>query len=646
LSRKGRRTLADLLVGCDRVVVLHDPDLTSAELACLGSPQAATTHDLAEASPERAGIDAVVLAAADLSALRRCVSAVDRELTARVVGVAVLRAAPTPVLVPHPSLPPLAALDVQAGSPALAVATFEEEAPVARVLAGFARSVATGVPATTGWPATGALRSEPHRWPVADPGATVDDAERVLDLSVDFPPALVVADADASADSGSEHRTTGRPPVTVGVGPEPAWAEYGDHLLPRLREHGPLALGPLDERLLNPVGFKRQHRRPVARLVAHEQPERLALHTAQGTTELDARHGPSEQDVDGLRRLAAVHLGWDGAHGPHAYARFVAGLAMAGVPLVSHQVPGWAAALLHPTLVAALGTAPVDHDDIVEREVYSIRMRRAALAHHGQAGWRRDAGTAHGLQTTPQPRVSVLLPTRRPEQVEFALRQVGRQRGVALEMILVTHGFAADPAVLAAFRAACEVPLTALEASADLPFGAALNLAARAATGDLLLKMDDDDWYGRDFVADLLLARLYSGAEVVGVPPEFTFIEPLWLTVRRQDATEAYRPVVAGGTMLIDRATFVAVGGFRETRRFVDAGLLAAVLDGGGAVYRSHGHGYLLRRGVQGHTWDPGLGYFVGRKLSWHQWRGFRPSPLLDADDVDVPVHPGGGSRA
>ena len=33
----------------------------------------------------------------------------------------------------------------------------------------------------------------------------------------------------------------------------------------------------------------------------------------------------------------------------------------------------------------------------------------------------------------------------------------------------------------------------------------------------------------------------------------------------------------------------------------------------------------------------PGLGYFVGRNLSWHQWRGFAPSPLLDPDDQDLP---------
>ncbi len=150
--------------------------------------------------------------------------------------------------------------------------------------------------------------------------------------------------------------------------------------------------------------------------------------------------------------------------------------------------------------------------------------------------------------------------------------------------------------------------------------------------------MDDDDWYGRDFVADLLLARSYSGADVVGTPPEFTYVEPLRTTVRRQDATEAFRPIVAGRHHARSTAapSPLSAASARPASSSTPACSRPSV-DAGGTVYRSHGHGYVLRRGAQGHTWDPGLGYFVGRKLSWHQWRGFRPSPLLDPDEADRP---------
>lgn len=550
---------------------------------------------------------------ADLTALRRAVERLDRAETASTFTIEVDACTTTPTLTSHPSWPRLSRLAVTTkGDGALLEAEFTAEVPVRAVVAAVARSVAPGAIDWPGWPDTAVGVSE-------------------VDGSADFPPDLVVAEREPTVrDLPDPHPVLTRAPVVVTTGPEPTWAEATEVT------GGPLALGPLDHRTLNPVGFKRQHRQPVAHLVSHDDADRLTLRTAKGDLTLDARHGPSDADIDRLRRVAAVHVGWEGARGPHAYARVVAGLAMAGVPLLADHVPDWARNLLASGLVDVLAQRPRDLDDIVQREAHSIRLRRAALTAHGAAGWRRAAGAAHGLQTTPPPKVSILLPTRRPEQVPFALRQVARQRGVVLELVVVTHGFAADESTLAAFRAT-GVPLTALEAPADEPFGAILNRAVRAASGDVLLKVDDDDWYGRDFVADLLLAREYSGADVVGTPPELTFVEPLWLTVRRQDATEAYRPVVAGGTMLMDRGTVAAIGGFRETRKFVDAGLLRAVSDAGGSIYRTHGHGYVLRRGAQGHTWDPGLGYFVGRNLSWHQWRGFAPSPLLDPDDQDLP---------
>ncbi|HET6652578.1 MAG TPA: hypothetical protein VFH10_08050 [Nocardioides sp.] len=573
----------------------------------------------------------------DLASLRREARVLDHGVLASVVRVDIDACGTSPSLLSNPAWPRLVRLSIEPRGDGVSLeAHFDAPAPVGDVVAAVARSVVPG-------------RLEPAGWPATATGP----ASRTWAPDADFPPDLVVTDEPLSLqDVPDPHPVLTRPPVVVVTGPDPTWTDSED----RGTDSGPIDLGPLDERLLNPVGFKRQHRQPVAHLVAHEDPDRLELRTAKGKVLLDTRHGPSEQDIDGLRRLAAVHLSWEGTRGPRAYARVVAGLAMAGVPLVGDPVPDWANALLHPALTEVLTRVPtgsvdggvsttLDLDDIVEREAHSIRLRRAALTHHSAAGWRRAAGLAHGLQTMPAPKVSVLLPTRRPEQVAFALRQVARQRGVDLELVLVTHGFEAGDADLEAFKAT-GVHLTVLEAGVDRPFGAILNLAARAASGDVFLKMDDDDWYGRDFASDLLLARAYSGADVVGTPPEFTYVEPLGTTVRRQDATEAFRPIVAGGTMLVDRGTFTAVGGFRETRKFVDAGLLAAVREAGGTVYRSHGHGYVLRRGAQGHTWDPGLGYFVSRKLSWHQWRGFRPSPLLEPDEVDLPPHPIGEAPA
>ena len=58
---------------------------------------------------------------------------------------------------------------------------------------------------------------------------------------------------------------------------------------------------------------------------------------------------------------------------------------------------------------------------------------------------------------------------------------------------------------------------------------------------------------------------------------------------------------------MVDRGLLHEVGGFRSVRRHVDAQLIAAVRAAGGATYRTHGLGYVLRRTDSGHTWQADL---------------------------------------
>ncbi len=178
---------------------------------------------------------------------------------------------------------------------------------------------------------------------------------------------------------------------------------------------------------------------------------------------------------------------------------------------------------------------------------------------------------------------------------------------------------------------------------ADTLFGDVLERAARAAGGDVVLKMDDDDWYAPDVVADLLRARGYSGAELVGMPAELHYLTEQDLTVKRGHPVELYARFVAGGTMLVDTAVLRAVGGFRPVRKYVDSQLIASVLAAGGAVYRTHGLGYVLRRNPTGHTWQVDLDYLLDPQRTLATWPGFRPSRLLEPD---VRHRPAGGANS
>lgn len=635
----------DHLAGVTDLLVLLSPGLGTAPPASLQLPEAVEVRALTAPVPRPRERHAVLLAARDLLDLRRAVTAlpnVGSVLTViawfeQEVGV-------LPTVRARLAWPTMQELVSCRPRHSHVAATFASAAPARQVLAEMARSVAADQGPRAAWPVLGARRDEPWLWPPGDPAATIAAPARLFDPSVDYPPDLVLTHEPEKAPpefSAQPHPVLGRPPL-VGGGLAPfGWQELEalrpDEAESVLGQAGPSSLGAIDERVLNPIGFDRSPTGRAVRLEAAGGSALRAVSKSCPAVEIDAEQGLSDTTVPLLRHLPGLELTWDGGPGPQHYARLVGELAVTGVPLLSRQTPRWAELLLPGELVRAL-EAPVDLTDRLRREEHSVRLRRAGLRSFALDPWRRTMAQRHGQQTAPPPRVSVLLVTRRPEMVPFALRQVGRQHDADLEVVLATHGFEADPGVVADFRNEFGTPLTTLSAEPTLLFGEVLNLAAERAEGDVLLKMDDDDWYGPDFVSDLLLARSYSGADVVGCPPEFTFVEPLWLTTRRYDETEAFRPVVAGGTMLIDRGTFRALGGFRHTRKYVDATLLSAVANAGGSIYRTHGLGYVLRRGAHGHTWDPGLGYFVTRKRAPEQWRGFRPSTLLEHSPEDLPA--------
>jgi hypothetical protein len=624
-------------VPAQQVVVVRSPWISIDDVPSLTSDGTLVVVALDDLGGMPQTVDAVVLVVRDRLDLRRVVAAVRDLPTVPMVGcVVVAPLREPPLLVPRPEWPPLRSLHAQMLPVCSVLAEFERPVRAGSVLGELARRATPAHLMSQGWPVLGLRRDQPHHWTSGDPVALLASDEEVHSLEGDSPPDVVLLDEVGpgnSPRSSSTHHVLGPVVDDLALGSPLTWAAY-DEAAGRPVRLDPLGLGAVDEQLLNPIGFRRAAPHPVQPLLPVSGPGPLcAVATEDGQVVLDTRAGVGEAQVPLLRRLRGVRLEWTGGEGPHAYCRTVVGLAMAGIPLVSGPVPAWARALMHPELVATL-TEQVDLSDELSREVHSIRLRRVTHWQHSGPAWRRLVAASRGLQSAVPGRVSVLLTTRRPEMLPFALHQVARQRGVDLEVVLATHGHDADRALVNAAAERSGFHIESFSVAEEVPFGAVLNESARRATGDVLLKMDDDDWYGPDFVSDLLMARRYSGGDVVGTPPEFSFVEPLSVTVRRKDATEVYTSVVAGGTLMIAPDTLAAVGGFRNTRRHVDAQLLSAVRLAGGTIYRTHGHGYVLRRGASGHTWDPGLGYFVSRSKTMHQWRGFRPSPLLEDEET------------
>jgi hypothetical protein len=394
---------------------------------------------------------------------------------------------------------------------------------------------------------------------------------------------------------------------------------------------------PYDERTVNPTGFLAQPDCGHGRLtqqgacwaVVSQGADPVPIHPGGGVT---------AADVHRLRRLRAVAVDWGRHTGPLAAVRTVAGLAGAGVPLVAAAVPPWAMALGTKLVALLTSVRPAGLADDLMREQYSVRLRRAAFADHSTlARWRHLAASV-GLPLPPPPLISVLLCTRRPDHLGSALAQIGRQRGVNLEVVVTLHGHPADQPAVRRAVAAFAGTLTIVEVDAAVPFGEALNRGAAAASGRYLAKWDDDDWYGPDFLADLVMAAHYSGADLVGCFANLVYLEEIGITVHRPGpGPEQPGRQVAGGTLVIDRGAFTELGGFRPVRRRVDTLLQQAVAAAGGTTYRTHGLGYVHRRRRSDHTWTPPVTYFL--RGSGRQWRGFAPGPLIHAEQGELTLN-------
>lgn len=325
-----------------------------------------------------------------------------------------------------------------------------------------------------------------------------------------------------------------------------------------------------------------------------------------------ARLAPWTVDVPQLHRDAAERAG------------HIATLCAAGAVVSARDLDEQTADLLGPDLAAAV-TTQMTELDATAREALSVRQRRAALRDHSLTARVRQLVDHAALAPIELPPVSVLAATNRPDYLPHLLAAVTTQSYPRLELVLALHGGGFGGEVEALIRDV-RIPVQVVRVAHEMTLGDALNLAVSASSGTLLTKVDDDDHYGPDHIWDLVLAREYSRAQLVGKAAEFVYLADTDATVRRfAGRAESFTTTIGGGALLISRQDLDEAGGWRRVPRQVDRALVEDVERVGGLVYRTHGFGYVLVRHGRGHTWVEGDQYFLdqadaqrpGLDLAW-----------------------------
>lgn len=270
---------------------------------------------------------------------------------------------------------------------------------------------------------------------------------------------------------------------------------------------------------------------------------------------------------------------------PAAASARVAELAAYGAVL--HDAP--MALSLAPDLLGLLAQ-PLPELQLLDWANRSLAQVRSVMASHTRAA------------TLPQPSVSVLLSTVRPDLLGVILDQLAAQDHPEVELVVGCHGFEAPDRQAFSRRVRDRLgPMLSFDSS--VLFGDVLAALSEAASGDLLSKVDDDDLYGPHHLGDLVTAWRYSDAQLVGRKLALVhFAEEDTLYVRRF-FLEGYRWDAAGGASIIARGDLAGIGGWRSQRRAVDHGLMTRIADAGGSVYTCSGPGYVHVRHTDSHTY-------------------------------------------
>ncbi|QHC02472.1 glycosyltransferase [Epidermidibacterium keratini] len=202
------------------------------------------------------------------------------------------------------------------------------------------------------------------------------------------------------------------------------------------------------------------------------------------------------------------------------------------------------------------------------------------------------------------PSVSVICSTNRPAQLDHLLQQVAAQRGVDIQLVVLTHGFEPDPRLLRATADRHGIEqLQTIYGSPQWTLGECLNQLVDAADGDLVAKFDDDDFYGPHYLLDQCAALRYSGADLVGKQASYLYMASHDAIVLRYPEREhRWTTFVAGPTLVAPTTTFRQVR-FARVNRGEDTRLLRELSATGAQIYSADRFSFLQIRGRHGHTW-------------------------------------------
>ena len=290
------------------------------------------------------------------------------------------------------------------------------------------------------------------------------------------------------------------------------------------------------------------------------------------------------------------------ADSPTMFSRRVFECLACGTPVVSTESTGMRKILGdHVRVTRSAGETAAHLDALLSDDEARTREGHLAYrhvhAHHTYRHHMDEMLSKVGLkpQGPARPSVSVVIPTCRPGNVTHALESFAKQRYQEKELLLVLNNASFDiDAINAQARALPNVHILQMEGQPTL--GDCLNQAVREASGVYIAKMDDDDHYGERYLSDMMLAAVYSNAEILGKGAYFAHVEgPDKMALREVRVDHQHTDSVAGASLTVRREVLERIT-FQNRNNGEDTAFLTEAVQAGCRIYSTDRFNYVMVR--------------------------------------------------
>lgn len=287
-----------------------------------------------------------------------------------------------------------------------------------------------------------------------------------------------------------------------------------------------------------------------------------------------------------------------------------------------------------PWMLAAAATGfpfpgVVDTDDAARR---GVAVRR--IAFRDRAPWvvASQLLGAAGIGHEPAlPTVAGVVLSMRPERIPDAVRGFAAQTYPRKELVIGCHRFSADEIAEVVDELAETLPIGVIEFEGSYSLGRCLNAAIDTTSSSLIAKIDDDDFYGPNYIEDAVQANRYAGARLVGKGATFTYLESRGETLLRRPriADRFYDGSPSGASLVFERSLWDRVPfphrTLGEDVAFVDGAKLLGI-----RPYATSPYEFVYYRGVTGNTWEAVDEVFLEGAVP--AWQGYQPEmAVIDA---------------